>query len=97
MKNFKLSKVYIRIVFIVCIAYLILSYVAFMRSAVITANETTHLWRSLSDLLAFPMVQILDALGVGGSEIIAILLVNGFIWGVVVALVIYFTLRLFAK
>jgi hypothetical protein len=89
MKNVKFKKLYIWIIFIVCISYLILNYVAFMRSAVITANETTHVWRSLSNLFAFPMVQILDALGVGGSEIAAILIVNGLIWGAVVAFFVF--------
>ena len=89
MKNFKFNKLYIWIISIVCISYLILSYVAFMRSAVIAANETTHAWRSLSNLLAFPMVQILDALGVGGSEIAAIRIINGLIWGAVVAFFVF--------
>ncbi len=88
MKNFKF-KLYIRIFSIVSISHLILSYIAFIRSAVITANETTHAWRSLSNLLAFPMVQLLDSIGVSGSEIAAILIVNSLIWGAVVAFFVF--------
>jgi hypothetical protein len=94
MKKPKNSKLYIWIILIVCILYFILSYIAFIRSEVIVVNETTHFWRSLSNLLTFPMVYILNSLGISGSEIAAILIVNGLLWGVAVALLVYIASRI---
>ena len=93
MKKLNINKLYLWIIFIVCILYFVLSYITFMRSEVVKINETTHIWRSLSELLAFPMVPLLNSFGISGSEIAAIMIVNGLFWGSVVAFFAYLISR----
>ena len=70
---------------VVGILHFCLSWVAFTKSELIKPTEATGMWKSVTRVLAFPLVYLGDA--ASGIDLFPILMIaNSLLWGVVIVL-----------
>ena len=72
------------------------TWVSFMRSAVIKADESTSSWRAAAEVLAFPLVY-LQGLDVGFDPFPVLLILNSVLWGSIVAAIVVWTIGKWRK
>jgi hypothetical protein len=71
----------------IALLHFALSWVSFTRSAAINPSGSTPLWRGISEVLAFPLDYLSNALS--ALDIFPILMiVNSLLWGVVAAFIV---------
>ena len=66
------------------VVHFVLSWICFTRSEVIRPNAATPLWRSATEILAFPLLY-LQKLNPGFDAFALMMILNSALWGLVIA------------
>ena len=72
------------------------TWLCFVRSAVIRANESTPHWRAAAEILAFPLVYLQD-IDVGFDAFPVLIILNSVLWGSTLAVVVVWGIRRWRK
>lgn len=81
---------------VIALAHFVASWIAFTRSELIRPTEATALWRSVSEILAFPLMYLSDITSV--IDLFPILMIaNSLLWGGVAYLLAIAALRIYRR
>jgi hypothetical protein len=86
MKTPKFNKASVLVFVLVAGIHLLLSFLAFTKSAVIHPSALTSMWRVVTEILAFPFIYLSNSFGVVDG--LSVLMIgNALLWGAIAALI----------